>query len=75
MIMEYVIRDQKEKPKEVEVWLEKRPNGTIWFCVGGWIVFKLYSDGHGRLGVDIPEHNKDGLQVDESGRIKLVDNG
>lgn len=68
----YVI--QGEKPKEeVPVNLKTLYSERIIFLVGKWTVFKLNPDGTGELAIGIPRYNKEGLQVDEEGRIKLVD--
>ena len=72
--MDYVIKGQEsEPPKQTVVELEKCPGGRIKFWVGIWSVFELYPDGTGRLRHHIPKDNKEGLQVDEEGRIKLVE--
>ena len=72
--MKYVIKGKEPEPEEqVVAELEKGDDGETALWVGNWIVFELYPNGTGHLRPGMPKDNKEGIQVDTEGKIKLVE--
>ena len=71
--MKFMINYEVKKEVKKEVNAELIPlavDGGILLRINGWNVFRIFPNGTGRLIQWVGESS--GLQIDEEGRIKLV---